>query len=158
MWFATKNVQSVCFFLLSDQRGRLWSQKNIDYFTRRERMFTQRFWSRECKYKTEIRRGDWQMLGAVLTLGPSHSWCPTLQRVQRMWERLTNILTRGLRHCLLLATSRLTSWRMTWEYLRPAALTNDFDGTEDKMFLVWRLKQFICFIDLQYKGKEIIEH
>ena len=47
---------------------------------------------------------------------------------------------------------------MTWEHWRPAALTNDFDGTEDKMFPVWRLKQFICFIDLEYKGKEIIEH
>ena len=59
------------------------------------------------------------------------------------------------------ATSSLTSWRMTWEHCRPAcsaALTNDFDATEDKMFGVWRLKQFICFIDLQYKGKEIIEH
>ena len=42
--------------------------------------------------------------------------------------------------------------------LATCALTNDFDGTEDKMFPVWRLKQFICFIDLQYKGKEIIGH
>ena len=168
---------SQCIFSALRSEGTLSSRKNIDYFTRRERMFTQRFCCRECKYKMEIRSGDWQMLGAVLTLGlrrwPGTSediWGPTLQpahfwptdpktRVKKQrgdWQTFASVLTQGLRHWL--AISRLTSWRMTWEHWRPAALTNDFDGTEDKMFAVWRLKQFICFIDLQYKGKEIIEH
>ena len=97
--------------------GTLWSRKNIDYFTRRERMFTQRFCCRECKYKMEIRTGDWQMLGAVLTLGLRHwsgtseeIWNPTLQQVhfwptdlrtnlkkQHEDRQSLNVLTQGLR-------------------------------------------------------------
>ena len=158
LWFATKNVQSVCFFC-SLVRGDVCGAERISIIWQEER---ECLLSDSGPESVNTKRRSEAEIDKCLPLfwhwAFSHFWCPTLQPVQRMW-RLTNILTQGLRHyLLLLATSRLTSWRMTWEHWRPAALTNDFDGTQDKMFPVWRLKQFICFIDLQYKGKEIIEH